>query len=138
MERDNKFFIEQIASPTLYSCYNMGEGMFRCQLKSNWKETYLINTHTQTAYKIIDSTGNILAFTENDIDFDSVDKMKDSQSAYHLWARYYFGINKFGNGISLVTWTLRPDGQYFADEDGYGMEDNDQCREQTLKLAGKR
>ncbi len=32
---------------------------------------------------------------------------------------------KFKNGVVLVEWTLYPDGRYFMDEDGYGMEDND-------------
>ena len=28
--------------------------------------------------------------------------------------------------ICAITWTLYPDGRYFADENGFGMEDNDE------------
>ena len=27
-----------------------------------------------------------------------------------------------------ISWTLYPDGQYFADDDGFGMEDNDEVK----------
>ena len=28
--------------------------------------------------------------------------------------------------MCAITWTLYPDGRYFADSDGFGMEDNDE------------
>lgn len=39
----------------------------------------------------------------------------------------YAGMNRwdgFKNGLCAISWTLYPDGRYFADEDGFGMEDN--------------
>ena len=30
------------------------------------------------------------------------------------------------NGLIALSWMLYPDGRYFADEDGFGMEDNDE------------
>lgn len=36
-----------------------------------------------------------------------------------------FAVEQFKNGAALVEWTLYPDGQYFMDEDGYGMEYTD-------------
>ena len=35
-------------------------------------------------------------------------------------------ISHFKDGKARVGWMLYPDGMYFADEDGYGMEDNDE------------
>ena len=29
-------------------------------------------------------------------------------------------------GVACVNWMLYPDGRYFGDEDGFGMEDNDE------------
>jgi hypothetical protein len=29
-------------------------------------------------------------------------------------------------GLARVDWMLYPDGRYFGDEDGFGMEDNDE------------
>ena len=43
--------------------------------------------------------------------------------------RDYAGINRWTNcknGLIALSWMLYPDGRYFADEDGFGMEDNDE------------
>ena len=32
----------------------------------------------------------------------------------------------FKNGYCAIDWTLYPDGRYFADDGGFGMEDNDE------------
>lgn len=32
----------------------------------------------------------------------------------------------YHDGIAYVSWMLYPDGRYFSDEDGFGMEDNDE------------
>jgi hypothetical protein len=32
----------------------------------------------------------------------------------------------YKDGVARVEWMLYPDGRYFADEDGFGMEDNDE------------
>ena len=126
--KDYDYFTAQINCPAEYGCCDRGEGMYECYLRSNWKETYLVNTCTQTVYKVVDADGNIVAFTTADVDFNSVDKMEHTANAHHMLARYGFNINPFENGVALVSWTLYPDGQYFADEDGYGMEDNDEVR----------
>ena len=41
----------------------------------------------------------------------------------------YAGINRwdgFKDGLCAISWMLYPDGRYFADSDGFGMEDNDE------------
>ena len=43
----------------------------------------------------------------------------------------YAGINRWNDckdGLIALSWMLYPDGRYFADEDGYGMEDNDEVK----------
>ena len=35
-------------------------------------------------------------------------------------------VGRFKDGLCAISWTLYPDGRYFADEDGFGMEDNDE------------
>ena len=43
-------------------------------------------------------------------------------NACRLAAHYPFDIYPFKNGVACVSWTLYPDGMYFMDEDGFGME----------------
>jgi hypothetical protein len=85
---------------------------------------YMVNTDTKQVHEVTNGS-RIIAFTHEDIDFDVVSKMEHNQSAYDMEARYGgLSIEDFHDGVSLVEWTLYPDGEYFADEDGYGMEDN--------------
>lgn len=35
-------------------------------------------------------------------------------------------VSQFKDGKATIEWMLYPDGRYFADEDGFGMEDNDE------------
>lgn len=44
-----------------------------------------------------------------------------------MFSEYYqkFAVERFKNGVAIVEWTLYPDCQYFMDEGGYGMEDNE-------------
>lgn len=90
------------------------------------KQTILVNTVLQKAYNILDSMGHILSFSHDDIDWDSVNQLEHKSSADRLEARYYFGIGAYKDGLARVDWMLYPDGRYFADADGFGMEDNDE------------
>ena len=40
--------------------------------------------------------------------------------------RQFVSESDFQNGVCAICWTVYPDGRYFADEDGYGMEDNNE------------
>ena len=47
-------------------------------------------------------------------------------------ANFRFWVFPFKDGLADVEWTVRPDGMYWADEDGYGMTDED-----AISLHGK-
>ena len=125
-ELDYNYFQKQIELPSLYTCYGRGEGMYECTLTGNYVEKYLVNTRTKMVYKLVDFGGNVKAFTNDDVDYESVDKMENAGNAHTLVAHYHFSVGGFEDGVAMVTWTLFPDGRYFADEDGFGMEDNDE------------
>lgn len=91
-----------------------------------WRERFLINNTEKMAYELMDSSLHLTFLTEKDVDWESVSTLDNNQNAYSYSAYYQrFAVEPFKNGVALVTWTLYPDGQYFMDEDGYGMEDND-------------
>ena len=110
-----------------YYCSDMGCGMLCFTNKSyDSKQRILVNTALQKAYTVVDNDGSLVSFTKDDIDWDSVGELENNHNAYSLKACYYFGIGEYKDGKACIDWMLYPDGRYFADEDGFGMEDNDE------------
>lgn len=92
-----------------------------------WRERFLINHADKTAYELMDSCLTLKFIGKQDVDWDGVESLENNQNAYSFSAYYQrFAVEPFKQGVALVTWTLYPDGQYFMDEDGFGMEDNDE------------
>lgn len=92
-----------------------------------WRERFLINNAEKTAYELMDRSLRLTFLTEKDVDWESVRTLENNRNAYSFSAYYQrFAVEKFKEGVALVEWTLYPDGRYFMDEDGYGMEDNDE------------
>ena len=70
---------------------------------------------------------NIKVLYLDDIDWDNVKRLEHNYDAKRLIADYGgLSISDYKDGIAYVSWMLYPDGRYFADEDGFGMEDNDE------------
>ena len=110
-----------------YNHRDMGCGMLRFTNKSYGnKQSFIVNTALKKAYPITEADGTLAGFTKDDIDWDNVSQLDHNADAYRMQACYYFGINDYKDGIARVNWMLYPDGRYFADEDGFGMEDNDE------------
>lgn len=106
---------------------DMGCGMLRFTNRSYGnKQSFIINTVLKKAYPISKADGTLIGFTKDDIDWNNVSQLEHNGDAYRLQACYYFGIEDYKDGVACVNWMLYPDGRYFADEDGFGMEDNDE------------
>lgn len=106
---------------------DMGCGMLRFKNKAYLnKQLFIVNTALKKAYAITQADGLLVGFTKDDIDWDNVSQLENNGDAYNLQACYYFGVEEYKDGVALVNWMLYPDGRYFADEDGFGMEDNDE------------
>ena len=89
---------------------------------------YIANTINGKIRKF-SSNGNLLV-DDCDIDFDAIAKVCTNglHNAKNKEIRYA-GINRwdgFKDGLCAISWMLYPDGRYFADSDGFGMEDNDE------------
>lgn len=105
-----------------------GEGMEIVEevIDDYWRERYLINHKARKAYEVMTRGLNLTFIKKEDVDWKSVETLENNSNAYSFSAYYQrFAIEKFKNGVALVEWTLYPDGRYFMDEDGFGMEDND-------------
>ncbi len=105
-----------------------GEGMELVEevIDNYWRERFLINHETKEAYELMDQGLTLTFLSKDDVDWESVKTLEHNNNAYTFSAYYQrFAVDKFKNGVALVEWTLYPDGRYFMDEDGYGMEDNE-------------
>lgn len=109
---------------------DVGDGM-ALFFGEGWKnyEFYIANTLTGQIRKLATKNGDVLV-GDDEIDFESI--KKECENGFGN-AKYkdlcYAGLNRwdgFKNGLCAITWTLYPDGRYFADEDGFGMEDNEE------------
>lgn len=113
-ELDYNYFQKQIEHPSQYDCYDRGEGMYECTQARNHVERYLVNTHAQKVYELVDFMGHVKAFIADDIDYESVDKMENAGDAHSLVANYRFSVDGFKDGVAMVIWTLYPDGTIFC------------------------
>ena len=129
-QRDNDVFV--CGYPDLKDCKGVlvGNGM-AFFFGEGWRnyELYIANIVTGKIRKLSTANGNLLV-DDSDIDYDAIAKecengIGNAQSK----AIRYAGINRwdgFKDGLCAISWMLYPDGRYFADSDGFGMEDNDE------------
>ena len=94
----------------------------------NNRDFYIANTKNGMIRKL--SSGGWLLVEDCDIDYDAISKECENgiDNAQAKAIRYagLFRWDGFKDGLCAISWMLYPDGRYFADEDGFGMEDNDE------------
>lgn len=107
--------------------YYIGDGMV--MLRNGRFEIFVVNTEAGLIRQFVDSNERLL------VDASEVNEM---QILSHLSNGRNFLLNRiatfgglhtwdgFKNGFCALDWTVYPDGRYFADEGGFGMEDNDE------------
>ena len=83
--------------------------------------------------QLLDETSHLVGFEEKDFDRE---KLKTVEHPYDVNHKYvdYGGLGRywdFSDGICCLCWMLHPDGRYYADEDGFGMEDDDEFSYRT-------
>jgi hypothetical protein len=106
--------------------YMIGEGM--AMFGQSRGPLFIVNTETNKIKKLVDENSKVVGFTKEDIDYSSLKGIEHTGGAYVMKVDYA-GMGRyldFRNGICALYWMLYPDGMYFADEDGIGMEDNDE------------
>ncbi len=125
MEKDFNYYHE-IMTQGADSILDFGEDMAVAYQYSP-RRIYLVNRKKEFAWLVLDRD-DIVQWDKKDVDFEKVSTLGNNENATVMYAPYGFNISWFKNGRALVSWTLYPDGQYFADEDGYGMEDNEESK----------
>ena len=115
--------------PQLKNCkrYKVGEEMY--SLKNEEGDFYLMNSKTGVVRQISSADGRVLVDNQ-EIDWETVERecehglynARRKDLNYGAMSRWDY----FKNGICILCWTLYPDGEYFMDSDGFGMEDNEE------------
>lgn len=70
--------------------------------------------------------GEVKFLTEADIEPSTLRLIKHQCPYLAFKARYRFWVFPFTGSKAAVEWTVRPDGSYYADSDGFGMTDNEE------------
>lgn len=100
-----------------------GEGMAAFYGKGDDRTIILVNTNTGKIRKIRDAGGSILV-SDAEMDYETIDALLEyPEDAHYKCSDYYFGFcGDYENGYAALAWTTHPDGMYYMDEDGFGME----------------
>lgn len=72
----------------------------------------------------------IFGFKEKDYDWEAIKKLDHNRCAFEGRIRYG-GISRwddFKEGYCAFSWTLHPEGRYYADSDGFGGDDDDEVK----------
>lgn len=88
----------------------------------------LVNMRTGRIRQFVSESGRLLV-EDKDIDYECIHRLHKhyQRCADTKSVEFYFGrYNDFKEGLCALCWTTYPDGMYFADSDGFGMEDNDE------------
>lgn len=108
----------------------VGDGIasFRGEGRRNY-EWYLANTVTGTIRNFSTSDGRLLV-DDSDIDYNAIASECEYGLEYAKTKRMNYATmgywDFFKDGFCAISWMLYPDGVYFADSDGFGVEDNDE------------
>lgn len=123
----NGAYLQDMAELEQCECYSWGEDLILAVDK--YGDRYLVNKKTGKARQI-SMPGFVVGFSDDEIDFATLDKLPNSKNA-HSRRMDYARIGRWDNcknGLIALSWMLCPEGGYFADEDGFGMEDNDELK----------
>lgn len=70
--------------------------------------------------------GEVKFLTEADIEPSALRLIKQQCPYLAFKARYRFWVFPFTGSKAAVEWTVRPDGSYYADSDGFGMTNDEE------------
>lgn len=70
--------------------------------------------------------GEVKFLTEADIEPSALRLIKQECPYFAFEARYRFWVFPFTGSKAAVEWTVSPDGSYYADDDGFGMTDDEE------------
>lgn len=109
---------------------SLGEGMsvVHESILGWFKPRFLMDHRSQEAYEFMDLDECFVNFTEADVEWNSLKGLSDDllKRARRGYAGFPTHIGQFKDGMAEVSWEINPDGQYYMDDDGFGMTDDEE------------
>lgn len=88
-------------------------------------DCWLWNKSAAVIYPLVKNEKAVFC-TIDDIDEAALAHIRSEWPTWNLEAEFRLWVFKDKNGLYRVEWTVQPDGMYYADEDGYGMTNDDE------------
>lgn len=114
-----------------YNMNKLGDDIYFVYL-DHGRARWLYNERESLLIPLVSHRGCVMFLEESDIEDKAIELIKNECPRYLMSANFRFWVFPFKDGLADVEWTVRPDGMYWADEDGYGMTDED-----AISLHGK-
>lgn len=96
---------------------------------------FLVNKNKKNAWELVDENGYLSLWDASAFEVYTILGIPECnkfnlpkeirRSVLGRRVNFYFGFDEFKNGVTYVTWTIQPDGQFYADSGGFGIT-NDQ------------
>lgn len=90
------------------------------------KGLILANEEERRAWLLVYPDGKIVGFTADDFDMEDIERTGCAFIVERMQVDYSLDVSSFKDGKAVVTWMLRPDGSYHADEGGFGRTDDEE------------
>ncbi len=129
--KDSKQLYEDLSADfkeeKYYSFADRGEGMLQAR-ENNGKRFFLVNKEKKEAWELVNAMGTFSLWNVSVVEISSIFDIPGlaQRNAMSTKVPYFFGIEDYSKGVTLVVWTLQPDGCYYADSNGYGMTDDEE------------
>ena len=88
------------------------------------KGLIIVNEEKREAHMLVYPDGELAGFTAGDMDMESIGQTGHTHEVTGMKVNYRLEVERFRDGVALVSWMLHPDGSYYADEDSYGHQDD--------------
>lgn len=115
--------------PELEGCKGGFVGGGVASFRKEGHEWYLVNAEAGK-WRKMKAHGHLI-LDDSEVDYESVkancrNGLYNAETKSIRYADVWLYDGRFENGLSAISWMIYPDGMYFADSDGFGMEDNDE------------
>lgn len=106
--------------------FTIGEGM--AMFGHSRGPLWIVNTENGKVRCLLNETGHVVGFEPKDFDLEKIGKWAERYS-FRKMEVDYAGMHRYSDysgGVCCIYWMLHPDGRYFMDSDGFGMEDDEE------------
>lgn len=114
-----------------YDIHQLEDGIYFVQI-NHGRASWIYDERKTLLIPLVSRNGNVLFLNKSDIEDKAIELIQNECPQYLMSANFRFWVYPFKDGLAYVEWTVRPNGMYWADEDGYGMTDDE-----AISLYGK-